>query len=286
MKRHHFDNIAVQRHSIAFAVAAAVLCLPAIAAADAMYRWQDDAGRVHYSNRRTASGAELVKLPGLSIARPARRMAEGSSVAEPSAATVRSSAARPQARGCVPDPSRLIAAVGTRLDAIRPEWRTDEDLTLLVAGTPVSYSADAIVEVWPAGPTDAGAALDQAAIAYSHGACPRSPLERYAAAVTAPVDTTHPAGLCPDFRRAAAELDVALSRNRNVARTFEVASAHTASLQVTGSAGRPKPNLPAWVLELASTQSGELAAELDEYTEELTVARDEIDQAARAEGCW
>jgi hypothetical protein len=102
----------------------------------------------------------------------------------------------------------------------------------------------------------------------------------------APVATDSSSALCADFRRAAREIDVALSRNRNVARTFDIAAAHTTVLQVAGNAGRPKPNLPAWVLELAATQSTALAAELDEDTEELTVARNEIAQAAEAEGCW
>jgi hypothetical protein len=113
-------------------------------------------------------------------------------------------------------------------------------------------------------------------------------LERYAVA-TSPVRATS-SDLCADYRRAFTEIDIALSRNENVARTFEVASARFESVRANGevfkSPGQARINFPPWLTEVVAAQTGELAAEIEEYVEELTVAREEIDSAAQARGCW
>jgi hypothetical protein len=165
-------------------------------------------------------------------------------------------------------------------------------LALFIAGTPVWYDPLANVRVWPASETDEQAAVEQAAVAFpGSGACPDSPpLERYAVSESSTAGTSSP-GLCEDFRRAAAEIESALSRNDNLARTFETASARfESSLGGDGEAAEASAidrlNLPPWLVETVAAQTAELAVEIDEFMEELTVAREEIDGAAQARGCW
>jgi hypothetical protein len=163
---------------------------------------------------------------------------------------------------------------------------SDPDLTLFVSGTPVWYSSDANVEVLAAGETDATAAGEQAAIAYpASGACPRTPpLERYAVASAGP---TSSGSLCGDYRRASEEIAIAVSRNQDVARTFRVAAVYMASPPTERETSQGQGViLPPWLVEATVAQTTELAAETEEFLEELTVAREEIQRAAHASGCW
>jgi hypothetical protein len=164
-------------------------------------------------------------------------------------------------------------------------------LTLFVAGTPVFYDPYANVRVWPASEPDQNGAIEQASIAYpASGDCPLTPpLERYEVASLSG-RTTSPSELCEDYRRASAEIDLALSRNENVAATFDQASARFAAVQdnteVIESPGGVRINLPPWLIGVVAAQTGELADEIDEYMEELIVAGDAIDNAAQVRGCW
>lgn len=278
----------------ALAVASALLPVAAFASADAMYRWRDDAGRVHFSNDRKAApaGAQELSLPNLTVGRPASPAAE-----RPSEAAVETAGRAveppPVAAECdAPDPSPLIDAITSRLDSIRSDPSPAPGLTLLVAGVPVSYSANADVQTWPASGTDWTAAGEQAAIAYpASGGCPRTPpLERYEVAATSNVRPASSAGLCDDYRRASVEVEMAISRNEDVARSFQFAAARFDSLTGGGvappGAGEGSLSPMPWFVEAGAAQTTELAAEIDELMEELTVAREEIDRAAEAQGCW
>ena len=44
--------------------------------------------------------------------------------------------------------------------------------------------------------------------------------------------------------------------------------------------------LDPWIVAAHASQTASLAAESDALVEELTVALEEIDRAARASGCW
>jgi hypothetical protein len=254
-----------------------------------MFRWQDGTGRLHFSNvaERVPPGAQTVTLRELSIVRP-------SSPAEPNSVVGgnRSAASESGTPECdVAEPDRLIEAVAAGLESTRPVGSGDHSLTLFVAGTPVFYDPYAVVRVWPAGETDENGAIEQAAIAYpASGDCPLTPpLERYEVAAF-PARATGPSALCEDYRRASAEIDLALSRNENVAATFDRASARFEAVRqnaaVIESPGKSRINLPPWLIGVVAAQTGELADEIEEYMEELTVAREEIDNAAQARGCW
>jgi hypothetical protein len=265
----------------ALTVAFAIVSFSGVAWANAIYRWQDAGGRLHFSNipARMPSSAEPARLRELSIVRAPR----------PAGAAAPALAGRPGAEpwtGAVcaaADPSRLIDAISARLAASRSEGVTDSPLTLLVAGKPVSFAPDAVLEVRAATDSDATGAGEQAAVAYPGGlACPRTPpLERYAVAMTAR-DPSSPSGLCEDYRRASAEIDIALSRNESVARSFRVAAVRFES-QAAGGNGF---ETPPWLVEAGAAQTAELAAEIEEFITELSVAREEIDRAARARDCW
>jgi hypothetical protein len=253
-----------------------------------MFRWQDGAGRLHFSNvpERVPRGAQTVTLPELTVLRP-------SALAEP-AFEVGNGAADSAADTPVCDvtePDRLIDAVAAGLESTRPVGSGDHSLTLFVAGTPVFYDPYAVVRVWPAGEPDQNGAIEQAAIAYpASGDCPRTPpLERYEVAAF-DGRATAPSALCEDYRRASTEIDLALSRNENVAATFDSASARFGAVQqnaeVIESPGGARINLPPWLIGVVAAQTGELADEIEEYMEELTVAREAIDDAAQVRGCW
>ena len=44
--------------------------------------------------------------------------------------------------------------------------------------------------------------------------------------------------------------------------------------------------LSPWLVEAHIAQLNELARETEEFVDELTIALEEIDRAARARGCW
>jgi len=111
----------------------------------------------------------------------------------------------------------------------------------------------------------------------------------------APFERSGNSGLCTDYRRAFAEIDIAASRNDAVARTFEFAATRFGSLRTDGETSEIIPSrsplvqgvrLPAWVVKATAASTAELATEINEFSEELAVARAEIDRAARAQGCW
>ena len=172
------------------------------------------------------------------------------------------------------DPSVLIEAIRARLQA--GDTNAPADLALFVGGVPVSYSSESVVQVLAGRDTDEIVAGDQAAIAYPSGdACPRTPpLERYA--VSAPIAPSS-SGPCADYHRASAEIGSALARNADVAGPFVFASTRPAEYAVVQ---------PEWLLEANAAQTAELAAEIDEFNDELAVAHEEIDRAAHIQGCW
>jgi hypothetical protein len=265
-----------------------VLSVASVASADVIYRWHDAAGRLHYSNRteQVPAHAQVARLPELRIVSPPPP-AERRSVARlPAVRTSRSVVAPVESSTCdAADPSRLIEAITSRLSSMRPQGG-DADLMLLVAGTPVWYPSDANVEVLAGGETDGAAASAQAAIAYpASGACPRTPpLERYAVASSGAAASS---SLCGDYRRASEEIAIAVSRNQDVARTFRAAATYVASPPTEAEMAQGQGVvLPPWLVEATVAQTSELASETEEFLAELTVAREEIQRAAHASGCW
>jgi hypothetical protein len=263
---------------VAFAVASAIVALAGAASAEPFYRWRDAAGHWHFSNRSEGvpPGAQEMTLRPLdTIQLPTAPDERPGSIESPTAPPVRPLTLPPRASGCaVADPSELIEAIRARLDA--GDTSAPADLALFVGGVPVSYSSESVVQQLAGHGTDDIVASDQAAIAYpSSGACPRTPpLERYA--VSAPIAPSL-SGLCADYHRASSEIDSALARNADIARPFVLA------------ANRPPERTvvqPEWVLEASAAQTAELAAEIDELNDGLTVAHEEIDRAAHAQGCW
>jgi hypothetical protein len=261
---------------LAFAVASAIIALAGAASAEPFYRWRDPAGHWHFSNRSEAvpPGAQEMTLRPLdTIQLPTDERPD--LVESPPAPPSPSLALPPHPSGCaVADPSALIEAIRARLDA--GDTNAPADLALFVGGVPVSYSSESVVQLLAGHGTDDIVATDQAAIAYpSGGACPRTPpLERYA--VSAPIAPSS-SGLCADYHRASSEIDSALARNADIARPFVLAS------------NRPEERAvvqPEWVLEASAAQTAELAAEIDDFNDGLTVAHEEIDRAAHAQGCW
>ncbi len=264
--------------AVAFAVAFATVALVGLASAETFYRWRDSSGHWHFSNRSEGvpRGAQEMTLRPLdTIQSPPAPDDRAGSSESPSTPPVRSLAPAPQASGCaVADPSVLIEAIRARLQA--GDTNAPADLALFVGGVPVSYSSESVVQVLAGRGTDDIVAADQAAIAYPSGdACPRTPpLERYA--VRAPIAPSS-SGLCADYVRASSEIDSALARNADVARPFVLASARPAEHAVVQ---------PEWLVEASAAQTAELADEIDEFNDELTVAHEEIDRAAHIQGCW
>jgi hypothetical protein len=263
---------------VAFAVASAIVALAAAASAEPFYRWRDPAGHWHFTNRSEAvpPGAQEITLRPLDTVQVSTVPDDRSgSIESPALPPDRSVALPPRAPGCaVADPSALIEAIRARLDA--GDTNAPADLALFVGGVPVSYSSESVVQLLAGHGTDDIVATDQAAIAYpSGGACPRTPpLERYA--VSAPIAPSS-SGLCADYHRASSEIDSALARNADIARPFVLASNRPAERTVVQ---------PEWVVEASAAQTAELAAEIGELHDGLTVAHEEIDRAAHAQGCW
>lgn len=283
-----------------------------VAGAAAIYRWRDVKGGLHFSNRVEATPAQAteVTLPplrayvptdvegfvtGLPVVTPGPR------VASPPVAERRPSrSARAQVPCGVPDAGGVAAAVANRLGA-----RQLDGLTLIVGGLPVAYSADSRIDVKGPDADDPAGAAEQAAIAYPEGSrCPtRPPLARYAVAS----GHRSPARrLCDDYRRAFAQVGVAVSRDQGVAGTFREAAERFAEIAgrgyVAGGRDALVPNagalrtlayvpeqrvpLPSWVVDAHIAQTNELGKESAGFVDELTVALEEIDSAARQAGCW
>jgi hypothetical protein len=289
-----------------------IFCCPVIfadvAAASAIYRWHDSSGTLHFSNRAAATpdGATEVVLPPLptliaSAGAATAAPVGGRSTIAPRAPETRSMRASAGVGCAAPDASGIADAVATRLGA-----RQLQGLTLIVGGIPVAYNSDTrLVMKGPDTDVRATAPTEQAAIAYPEGSrCPtRPPLERYAVASTRHAPSRR---LCDDFRRAFAQVGVAVSRDQGVARSFrEVAEqfvsvaardytaggrdavvAQPVGLTMLGYVREERVPLPPWVVEAHIAQTHELGAESAGLVDELTVALEEIDTAARRVGCW
>src|SRR5262249_16496834 len=142
----------------------------------------------------------------------------------------------------------------------------DSGLTLFVATAPVWYTSDQNMLLVPGDTAGDKAASQQAAIAYPAGsACPGVPLERYAVATA---ECAASSGLCADYRRASAEIDIAAERNETVAHTFEFAAQRFGSLSTDEDGSEIIPSgsdlvqgvrLPAWVVGATAASNAELA---------------------------
>jgi len=288
----------------AFLLAASFLLVSdAVASGETIYRWRDVDGGLHFSNQstRTPSDATAVELPALGsiqvpmrAKRAARREIRGRNMGAPPASP------------CGPaDPSNLAEAI----DYGVASQQRDEGLTLIVAGLPVSASRDAGVHtlITPWDPDAPQAHLSQSAIAYPAGtSCPDAPpFVRYA---TNQRRETASRGLCDDYRRALAQVGVAANRDAGVARSFReiardfVRVSEDGNLAVasgfravrddlfTSDAMQLAPHLSvpldAWIVAAHAAQTEDLAADSEALVQQLTVALEEIDRAARATGCW
>jgi hypothetical protein len=252
-----------------------------VSAAESYYRWIDRDGVLHLSNRadRAPSNATVTTIER--EPRPAVPPQPTRRELAPAPRPLR----RSSGNGCGPaDPSGLIAAVTTALT------RDDLDaLTLLVGGVPVSYDDDTNVGVVidARGGQGALAATEQAAVAYPAGTgCPDRPaLERYAVSS----GRGDARALCDDYRRAFAEVGIAVNRDQNVARSLRTVADDFAVVAargyVAGSADY-SVSVPPWIVDAHVAQLDDLAGETGVLIDELTVALDEIDRAARASGCW
>jgi hypothetical protein len=209
--------------------------------------------------------------------------------------------------GCdVPDPTGVVNAVAGRLA------RTGhlDGLILLVGGVPVAYPDGAFVAVADLGGSARGplAAVEQGSLAYPvRGRCPaRPPLLRYPVAAPGRAPGR---SLCEDYQRAFAELGVAVSRDQRIARSFRAIAEDFAAVARRGyvaGVGRPGETievqqapfapirtvpapamaLPPWIVEAHVAQTAEIGDEAADFVDDLTVALEEIDRAARTRGCW
>ncbi len=251
-----------------------------LATAASFYRWRDAAGGLHFSNRsdavpKVAAAIEIAPLPVLTVPPAHARAVATAPVVAPAQLVT----------ACdVGDPDALASAVGTHLDANR-----HGDLTLLVGGMPIAHSRDAVVTLkGPDAVEDPTAPVEQGAIAYpAGGVCPtRPPLSRYAIASGRRGASR---GACDDFQRAFAEVGVAVSRDQGVARSFRTVAEHfvnVAAENYRAGEGAGSVDVPPWIVEAHIAQTRELGEEAGDFVDELTVALEEIDGAARARGCW
>lgn len=291
----------MMRHAL-FSLIVSLLAIAGPRSIDAqtIYRWHDTNGGIHYSNEpaRIPGHASAVELPPLgTIQVPGSRRAGSARRASPPLAAAQCGPAMPVG---------LMRAVNIALASEHP----DERLTLLVGGKPLTVSADAtvgmLVTSWD--PDAPQAHLSQSAIAYPTGSsCPDAPpLVRYA---TNGGRGDRARGLCDDYRRAFAQIGVAASRDAGIARSFrEIARSFvdvqrddnvvTASgfrvaleegmLRSTADAVAPYVtiSLDPWIVKAHVAQTEQLANESGSMVDQLTVALEEIDRAARASGCW
>ena len=269
------------------------------ASAASIFRWRDASGDLHFSNRVAAipEGATEVTLPPIVRAGPLMR-----AVPAPASVPIARMPAPARADCPPPDASGVVAAVATRLAGTRHL----DGLTLIVGGIPVAYDSDTQITLKGADPNGrATAPVEQAAVAYPGGShCPvRPPLERYAVSGGR---RAAPARLCDDYRRAFAEVGVAVNRDQAVARSFHAIAERFVKVAAQGHAaggGRvlalqagalttltyvpeERVPLPPWAVEAHIAQTDELGAESADLVEELTVALEEIDGAAQRAGCW
>lgn len=274
-----------------------------LASDDALYRWRDVNGGLHFSNQstRAPSDATAVELPALgSIKIPVRTKPA------PRQGVVRRNVKASPAFPCGPaDPSRLAEAIDYGL----ANQQRDEGLTLIVAGLPIAASRDAVIQTlitsWD--PDAPQAHLSQSAIAYPAGtSCPNAPpLVRYA---TNQRRESASRGLCDDYRRAFAQVGVAANRDAGIARSFrEIARdfvrvsgegnvAVASGFRVvrndlfTSDATQLAPHLSVpldpWIVAAHAAQTAALASDSEALVQQLTVALEEIDRAARATSCW
>jgi len=298
------------RRLMSLVIFCCIVIVPRASSAAGIYQWRDATGTVHFSNREEIipSGATEVTLPP--VREPAATPPAGgvTLVAPRRAPQLEAPTLRPRPSSRVAqcgeaDAGAVADAVATRLGR-----RTLDGLTLIVGGVPVSHSDDA--EVVVKGPDIGGHALrgpmEQAAIAYPAGSrCPtRPPLERY---VIASERRPPSRRLCDDYRRAFAEVGVAVSLDHEIARSFHDIAAefvrvaehgYTAggrggvAVTVPGAAqqvayvSEERVPLPPWLVDAHIAQTGELGAETSRLVDELSVALEEIDGAARRSGCW
>jgi hypothetical protein len=290
-------------------LAAVLLLLPArdLGASDVVYRWTDAAGVLHYSNGGGGVPGEATADPLPSLSTIARAGTAGPLPERraPARAAVRPS---PRAACGLPDESGLADAVARRLEEAGELSR----LALFVGNVPVAYGADAVVRVYEPEryPRLWASVEDGVPVAYPAAApCPTRP-----PFVRLPVRASEPGGgqkLCADYRRAFAEVGAAVDRNTRVAAPFreiaeryiEIALRGYEATPLGGGEGAPvvagpdtmaalaqpvpqRALLSPWVTEAHVTQLSELARETRDFVEELTVALEEIDRAARARGCW
>ena len=288
------------RLSCLLTAALGLLLVVAPASADTVYSWKDADGQLHFSNRveRVPPGAKVASPPplgrlGIRRLRP---------LPPPPAARRRRS---PEPAACGPgDATGVAAAIAERLD------RRD-DLVVLVGGVPVPVRETRWSSTYVAGGDRHWSELEQGAVAFPEATgCPaRPPLPRY------PVRSrSDPNGLCGDYRRAFAQVGVAVGRDGPVATGFrEIAEMYEAMIDndyttfqapaeiqfLYEAAEEARPygvqwtsdqmpgvRLPDWLVEAHAAQTDELGHETDAYVDELTVALEEIDRAARAAGCW
>jgi len=277
--------------------------------ADPIFTWRDAKGGVHYSNRHEVipSGASEVELPPLPVHILSRKTGLPSDVARAvSMAPPGTRHPRSLATCDAPDPSGVAAAVAERLGQ-----RQLDGLTVIVAGVPIAYSDSANIQVkGPDAESSAASPAAQAALAYPAGSgCPsgRPPLERYSVASAA----RRSRGLCEDYRRAFAEVGVAVSRDRGVAHSFRDIAEHFATVAARDytaggrgavlvpavatdgrgpvtlvAAAEERVPLPPWAVEAHVAQTDQLGAESGAFVDELAAALEEIDAAARSIGCW
>lgn len=280
-----------------------LLSSTALAADQTIYRWRDASGGLHYSNqsRGTPTEATAVELPPLgSIHVPPALEATGPR--RPS----RRHGGRAPASPCGPaDPSNLAEAIQLGVDQIE----RDADLTLLVGGLPVSVSRDANVQtlVTPWDPDAPQAHLSQSAVAYPAGtSCPAAPpFVRYA---TNQRRDGVSRGLCDDYRRAFAQVGIAASRNAGIARSFREITRDFVRVRAEGNIAvasgfrvardemftsdamqlAPYLTVPLdpWIVAAHASQTDDLATDSEILVQQLTVALEEIDRAARASSCW
>jgi hypothetical protein len=296
------------RHLTSLIIFCCIVTSTDIAGAAAVYRWRDTSGGLHFSNRVEATPEEAteVTLPPLPTRAPSA-LAMPPAVVAARPAGVRASEARPSrptrvTEACgAPDPRGVTEAVAARLGA-----RQLDGLTLIVGGTPVAYGSDTRIDVkGPDVDVRTAAPAEQAAMAYPEGSrCPtRPPLERYAVSSGRHAPSRR---LCDDYRRAFAQVGVAVSRDQGVARSFREAAEQFVDVARRDytAGGRdavvvrrgafstlayvPEERVPLspWVVEAHIAQTRELDAESSGLVDELSVALEEIDSAARRAGCW
>lgn len=269
--------------------------LPALTSADTVYRWQDVNGHVHFSNRsgRIPSGAQVARLPRLGLAKRPAAKEPAAARQEPTESGRRRAVGPNRAAECgPPDPTRLINAVVSSIPkaAIRGPGGQDPEVALFVAAQPVSHSSGAVlIDVPGRNWNDSTAAVEQGAVAYpASGACPRTPpLARYA--VASEPSRVASSGRCDDYRGALTEIEVALRQNESVARTFAAASGRFSDVARSGGVFQAIGTdvaLPTWLTRVNAAQTAELAAETQEFLDELRVAQEEIGDAAQTLGCW